>query len=209
MGAVILTGTAQLAQAQATAAPAAQAPAAQAPATPAPGAPPEKKVKDQGEYDLYNQTLKDQANPAALLKDLDTWAQKYPESDYKDDRWYYYIAAYNGATPPQPAKVLEVGAALMARDLKKVYTDPKAGPQQMLTVLYMMSVNVLKLPTPSPDQLAIGEKAARALQEFVPTFFTAANKPAGATDAAWTEGRTTMEKVAKDTLMYIATNPGA
>src|ERR1035441_2392275 len=107
MGAVILTETAQLARAQAAA-----APAAQAPATPAPGAPPEKKVKDQGEYDLYNQTLKDQANPAALLKDLDTWAQKSPESDYKDDRWYYYIAAYNGATPPQPAKVLEVGAAL-------------------------------------------------------------------------------------------------
>jgi hypothetical protein len=202
MGAVILTGTAQLAQAQATAAPAAQAPAAAAP-----GAPPEKKVKDQGEYDIYNQTLKDQATPATLLKDLDTWAQKYPESDYKDDRWYYYIAAYNGTN--QPAKVLEVGSQLMARDLKKVYNDPKAGPQQVLTVLYMMSVNAVKLPTPSPDQLAIGDKAARALQEFVPTFFTAANKPAGATDAAWTEGRTTMEKVAKDTLMYIATKPGA
>jgi hypothetical protein len=97
----------------------------------------------------------------------------------------------------------------MARDLKKVFTDPKAGPQQILTVLYMMSVNLLKLPTPSPDQMASGEKAARALQEFVPNFFTAANKPAGATDAAWTEGRTTMEKVAKDTLIYIATKPGA
>jgi len=197
MGAVILTGTAQLAQAQATAAPAAAAP----------GAPPEKKVKDQGEYDIYNQTIKDQANPAVLLKDLDTWAQKYPETDYKDDRLYYYIAAYNGTN--QPAKVLEVGSSLMARDLKKVYSDPKAGPQQVLTVLYMMSVNVLKLPTPSPDQLAAGDRAAHALQEFVPTFFTAANKPAGATDAAWTEGRTTMEKVAKDTLMYIATKPGA
>ena len=96
----------------------------------------------------------------------------------------------------------------MARDLKKVYTDPKAGPQQMLTVLYLMSVNALKLPTATPDQLAAGEKAAKQLQEFVPTFFTAANKPAGATDAAWNEGRTTMEKVAKDTLMYIATKPG-
>jgi hypothetical protein len=191
MGAVILTGTAQLAQAQA----------------PATAAPPEKKVKDQGEYDIYNQTLKDQANPAALLKDLDTWAQKYPESDYKDDRQYYYIAAYNGTN--QPAKVLEVGSQLMARDLKKVYSDPKAGPQQVLTVLYMVSVNVLKLPTPSAEQMAGGEKAAHALQEFVPNFFTAANKPAGATDAAWTEGRTTMEKVAKDTLMYIATKPGA
>jgi hypothetical protein len=88
MGAVILTGTAQLAQAQA---PPAQAPPAQAPpaqAPPAPGAPPEKKVKDQGEYDIYNQTLKDVANFAALLKDLDTWAQKYPDSDWKDDRQF-------------------------------------------------------------------------------------------------------------------------
>src|SRR5206468_10208662 len=50
----------------------------------------EKKVKDQGEYDIYNQTLKDLANPAALLKDLDTWSQKYPDSDWKDDRLYYY-----------------------------------------------------------------------------------------------------------------------
>jgi hypothetical protein len=191
VGAVVLTGIAQLAQAQA----------------PAAAAPPEKKVKDQGEYDIYTQTTKDQANPAALLKDLDTWAQKYPETDYKDDRQYYYIAAYNGTN--QPGKVLEVGSQLMARDLKKVYSDPKAGPQQVLTVLYMMSVNVVKLPTPSAEQMAIGEKAARALQEFVPNFFTAANKPAGATDAAWTEGRTTMEKVAKDTLMYIATKPGA
>ena len=178
IGAVILTGTAQLAQAQTA---------------------PEKKVKDQGEYDIYNQTLKDQPNPAALLKDLDTWAQKYPDSDWKDDRLYYYVTAYNGTN--QPAKVLEVGSQLMARDLKKVYTDPTAGPQQMLTVLYLMSVNALKLPTASPDQLAAGEKAAKQLQEFVPTFFTAANKPAGATDAAWNEGRTTMEKVAKDTLM--------
>jgi hypothetical protein len=185
MGAVILTGTAQLAQAQAA---------------------PEKKVKDQGEYDIYNQTIKDAANPAALLKDLDTWAQKYPESDWKDDRLYYYITAYNGTN--QPAKVLEVGSQLMARDLKKVYPDPKLA-QYILTVLYMTAVNVQKLPTATPDQLAIGEKAAKQLQEFVPSFFAAANKPAAATDAAWAEGRATMEKVAKDTLMYIATKPGA
>ena len=185
MGAVILTGTAQLAQAQ---------------------TPPEKKVKDQGEYDIYNQTIKDAANPAALLKDLDTWAQKYPDSDWKDDRLYYYITAYNGTN--QAAKVLELGSQLMARDLKKVYPDPKLA-QYILTVLYMTAVNVQKLPNATPDQLAIGEKAAKQLQEFVPTFFAAANKPAAASDAAWAEGRATMEKVAKDTLMYIATKPGA
>jgi hypothetical protein len=195
MGAVVLTGTVQLARAQATPTPA------------APGAPAEKKVKDQGEYDIYNQTIKDQANPAALLKDLDTWAQKYPESDWKDDRLYYYISAYAGTN--QPAKVLEVGSALMARDLKKVYADPKAGPQQTLTVLYQMAVSILKLPTATAEQSAAGEKAARELQEFVPTFFTAANKPAGASDAQWTEARTTMEKVSKDTLLYIVSKPGA
>ena len=89
VGALAVTGTVQLANAQA----------------------PEKKVKDQGEYDLFNQTLKDASNPAQQIKDLDTWTQKYPESDYKDDRLLYYLQAYNGAN--QPAKVLEVGSGLM------------------------------------------------------------------------------------------------
>src|ERR1035437_8452948 len=197
MGAVVLTGTAQLAQAQ--------APPAQAP--PAPGTPPEKKVKDQGEFDISNQTFKDTANPAAQIKDLDTWTQKYPDSDWKHDRLFYYIPAYN--LIPLPAKVLEVGSQLMDRDLKTVFKDPKIGPGQVLSVLYMTAVNVQKLPTATVEQLAIGEKAARQLQEYVPTFFAAANKTAGATDAAWAEGRATMEKVAKDTLLYIATKPGA
>jgi len=42
VGAMAVTGTAQLASAQAAH---------------------EKKVKDQGEYDLFNQTLKDASNP--------------------------------------------------------------------------------------------------------------------------------------------------
>jgi hypothetical protein len=188
VGAMMLAGTAQLAQAQAPAAP-------------------EKKVKDQGEYDIYNQTLKDIANPAALLKDLDTWAQKYPESDYKDDRVYYYITAYAGTK--NPAKVLEVGNQLMARDLKKVYSDPKAGPQQILTVLYQMCAAILSIPSPTADQSAIGEKAARGLAEFVPNFFTAANKPAAATDANWNEAKGQMDKIAKDAILKVLTQAGA
>src|SRR5262249_51219517 len=159
MGAMLLAGTVQFAAAQ------------------------EKKVKDQGEYDIFNQTLKDAANPAQQIKDLDTWTQKYPDSDYKDDRLYYYVGAYNGAK--QPAKVLEIGSQLMARDLKSVFKDPKQGPQQVLTVLYQMSVNILQLPNASPDQLAAGEKAARALGEYANEYFTAANKPAGTSDADW------------------------
>jgi hypothetical protein len=182
LGAVLSTGAAQTPSAQAA---------------------PEKKVKDQGEYDIYNQVLKD-TDPVKQLQDLDTWTQKYPDSEYKnDDRPYLYIQAYNKAK--QPAKVLELGDQLMSTGLKSLFKND----QQILTILFTICVNLAAIPSPAPQQFATGEKAAHALQEFIPTFFTPANKPAGATDAAWNEGRATMEKVARDTLMFIAAKPGA
>ena len=75
LSAVVITATGQLARAQAAA------------------APPEKKVKDQGEFDIYNQALKDASNPTQQIKDIETWTQKYPESDYKDDRLIMLISA--------------------------------------------------------------------------------------------------------------------
>jgi hypothetical protein len=169
------------------------------------GAPaaPEKKVKDQGEFDIYNQVLKD-ADPLRQIQDLDTWTQKYPDSEYKnDDRPYIYIQAYNKAK--QPVKVLELGDQLMSTGLKSLFKVD----QQILTILFTVCVNLAAIPSPTAQQFAIGDKAAHALQDFIPTFFVAANKPAGATDAAWSEGRATMEKVARDTLMFIAAKPGA
>ena len=75
----------------------------------------QKKVKDQGEYDIYNQAIKDAADPAKQIADLDTWNQKYADSEYKDDRVYLYMQAYQKMNPPQPAKVLEYGGQLMLR----------------------------------------------------------------------------------------------
>ena len=185
IGAVAITGTAQFAQAQAA---------------------PEKKVKDQGEYDIFNQTIKDASNPAQQIKDLDTWTQKYPDSDYKDDRLYYYIQAYNLTN--QPSKVLDIGSQLMARDLKQVFKDPKSGPQQVLTVLYLMSVNTLK-PGVTPEQLAAGEKAARALQDYVGEYFTAANKPPSSSDADWAKTKSDVAGLAKAVMVNLAQRPGA
>jgi hypothetical protein len=185
LGAVVVTGTAQFARAQAA---------------------PEKKVKDQGEYDIFNQTIKDASNPAQQIKDLDTWTQKYPDSDYKDDRLYYYIQAYNLTN--QPGKVLDIGMQLMARDLKQVFKDPKSGPQQVLTVLYLMSVNTLK-PGVTPEQLAGGEKAARALGDYVGEYFTAANKPASSSDAEWAKTKGDVAGLSKAVLMNLAQRPGA
>ena len=93
----------------------------------------------------------------------------------------------------------------MSKGLKTVFKND----QQILTVYFTICVNLAAIPAPTAQQFGIGDKAAHALQEFIPTFFTATNKPAGATDAAWNEGRATMEKVARDTMMFIATKPGA
>jgi hypothetical protein len=190
MGAVVVVGTAPIARAQAPAAA-------------------EKKVKDQGEYDIYNQTMIDKANFPALLKDVETWSQKYPDSDYKDDRTYWAIQAYNGTK--QPAKVLETGAPLLERGLKSVYNDPKAGPSQVLSVLYLMSFNILQLPNPTPEQLAIGDKAARQLQTYIEEYFTAANKGASS-DADWASTKNQVANVGKAVLalpMALAMRPGA
>src|ERR1035437_2782913 len=179
MCAVVMAGTAQRARAQAAGGQAAAAPTAQ----------PQKKVKDQGEYDIYNNVLKDAGAQTwpKLLQDLDTWAQKYPESDYKDDRLYYYVQAYSGAN--QPGKELDIAGQLLAKDLKTVFPDAK----QILTVLYLTCVSIQQAPNPTAEQTATGEKAAHALLDFVPAYFVAANKPAATattpapSDADWTK----------------------
>jgi hypothetical protein len=185
-GALLMAATAQDARAQAPAAP----------------AQPEKKPKDRAEYDLYNEVIKDGTNPAKQLQDLDSWTQKYPETDFKDDRAFFYISAYNGTN--QPAKVVDTAAQLLAKDLNAAFK----APQQVIAVLYLTALNVQKTPNPNGDQLATGQKAARQLLDFTPTYFTAANKPAATTDAQWTEARNQLDTVAKGALAYIAMVPG-
>src|SRR4051812_32695973 len=165
-----------------------------------------KQVKDQGEFELYNQAIKDATNPTKELQDLDAWAQKYPDSDFKDDRAYMYMQAYSTIQPPQPLKVIEYGQQLMAKDLNTVFPDA-AGGRNILTVLFQVAWNVAALPTPTPEQLALGEKAARQLLDFAPKYFVAANKPAATSDAEWTAARTDIEKRANIALAAITLAP--
>jgi hypothetical protein len=166
-----------------------------------------KKVKDQGEYEIYNEAIKDANNPQKEIQDLDTWTQKYPDSDYKDDRLYMYMVAYSKMNPPQPAKVLEYGKQLMDKGLDTVFPDKNSGINK-LNVLYQVAWNVAATPTATPDQLALGEKAAKELLEFAPKYFTPENKPASTTPEQWAAARADIEKRAKTALGAIAMIPG-
>jgi len=172
------------------------------PAPPAKPAAHQKAVKDQTEYDLYNNALKDvqTQNFTKAIADLDTWKQKYPDSDFKDDREVYYIQAYAGAN--QPGKAIDVAGQLMSRDLTKVFDDPKAGPQMVVKVLFTTVVAAQQIPNPTPEELATAEKAAHMLMDYN-------TKPEGASDADWAKAREQMQTAAKGALMYLALKPGA
>jgi hypothetical protein len=192
LGAFALTGVAPYLNAQTQAA----APAAKT-----------KKVKDQGEYDIYNEAIKDANNPQKEIQDLDTWTQKYPDSDYKDDRLYMYMLAYGKMNPPQPAKVVDYGKQLIDKGLDTVFAE-KGGGISKLNVLYQVAWNVAAMPNATPDQIALGEKAAKDLLDFAPKYFVDENKPAATTPAQWTAARADIEKRAKTALGAIALIPG-
>lgn len=165
------------------------------------GAAKQKQPKDQGEFDIYNEVIKDVStnNFTKALTDLDTWKQKYPASDYTDDREVLYVQAYNGAK--QPAKALDTAAPLVARDLDAAFTDPVSGPQQVVKVLFTASLAVQQVPNPTPEELATGAKAAQWLLDYN-------RKPSNVGDDDWAKARAQLQTVAKAALTAVALKPG-
>jgi tetratricopeptide (TPR) repeat protein len=159
-------------------------------------APPAKAVKDQAEFDLFDNAKKDllTSNGAKAITDLDAWKQHNPDSDFKDDREVMYVQAYQMAK--QWDKVLEKAKELMAKDLNAIYSDPKQGPQYVLNILFGAVLAASSLPTPTPDQLAVGVDAAHRILDNK-------RKPEGIDDAAW-NGALQQLNAASNALIYRA-----
>lgn len=159
-----------------------------------------KAVKDRAEYDLYSAVAVDViSNPAKALTELNTWKQKYPDSNFKDERSVYYILAYAAAR--QPAKAVDEAAGLLGEDLNAAFDDPKSGPKTIVNVLYTTAAMVQQIPDPTPEELATGEKAAQMLMDFN-------RKPEGVGDADWARARGDFRKAARAVSLYLALKPG-
>jgi tetratricopeptide (TPR) repeat protein len=202
LGAVLMVGTTRPASAQ--------APAAQQAAQPGQPAaqPAEKKPKDTAEYDIANAVFVD-INPASpnwqkAITDLNTWVQKYPESDWKNERLLYYLQAYASMTPPQTDKAMDYSAQLLALDLNTAIKDQS----DVFKVLYLTALTTVRMQTATPQELATGEKGAKQLLAFLPAYFTTANKPATASDAQWAGLRKQVEDVGHAAIHTVAVYPG-
>jgi hypothetical protein len=164
-------------------------------------APQEKKVKDQAEFDIYDAASKDILgnNGAKAIDDLNTWKQKYPDSDFKNDRESMYVQAYQ--LNKQFDKVLDKAKELMGQNLDSLFPDPKSGPQLVVKILYAAVMAIQQLPNPSADQLATGSKAAHQILDYT-------RKPEGVSDGDWTTARNALNTAANDALYQIALAPG-
>ena len=91
---------------------------------------PQKAVKDQAEYDLFDAVKKDllQGNGAKAITDLDAWKQHNPDSAYKDDREVMYLKAYELSKDYD--KELAKAKELMSHDLDAMFSDPAQGPSK-------------------------------------------------------------------------------
>src|SRR5580704_15552711 len=122
---------------------------------------PAKKVKDQQEYDLYKSSTTT-TDAAKRLPFLDQWKDKYPDSDFKEERLVIYQTTYQALG--QTAKAVETAKEILAMDPKEV------------NALYFLTMYGQIQPATS-DSLASGEKAAQSL--------LVAEKPAAVKDEDW------------------------
>jgi hypothetical protein len=155
-----------------------------------------RNYKDRAEYDLYDSASKNFAagNFTKALADLDQWTEKYPASEFRNNRQSLYVQAYYGAR--QLAKAVEAGGELILDDPAKSFDTPA----ERLRILYTVCVAIQYLPDPNDAQTRIGADASRQLQAFE-------KAPPGMSDADWTKARLDLLKAAQGASLHLALVP--
>jgi hypothetical protein len=126
--------------------------------------------------------------------DLDLWTQRFRDTDFADERAYYYMLAFNGMN--QPVKVMDSGAPLVGKPASAAFEDPI----QALSVVYLAAVNYQKLGRPAREQSLTARAAAQQLLAMLPVCFTPDHKPQVMSAADWAKSRNDLEALARETL---------
>ena len=166
----------------------------------------EKKLKD-GERELYDAATQavGAQNWAKAVPALEAWKQKFPESEFKDDRDFYILQGY--LVTQQFPKAIAFGNDFMDNSAPAL---AKSNPGYVVGAYFIVTNAAAQLiqKDATDEQVRIGDKAAHKLLEFSPTYFVAANQPAGETPQSFANRRTQMEAAAKGYLLIEAVTPG-
>jgi hypothetical protein len=159
----------------------------------------EKQLRP-GESEMYNEVLRDLGgtNPAKAVADLEAWRQKFPESDYGDERSALYVQAY--ALSNQPAKALNAAEPLLAKDPGAAFTGAEGQPV-IIRLLYNAVWAISQATDPTPSEISTGTRAAQQLMAYDRAL-------PGVTAEKWNEARADMRDKAAAALLHIAILPG-
>ena len=141
------------------------------------GQQPQKNYKDRAEYDLYSKIVQTQ-DPKARLDLLNQWQDKYPQSDFADDRMKYFINTLAQLAPTDPASRQQL--IQKCQDMLK--KDPKYFLANYYIALWGPAVGGT---SPAADLLGQVDAAAHAVLDGVDDTFNASKKPATVSDTQW------------------------
>ncbi len=145
--------------------------------------------KDRAEYDLV-QAIEAEKDPNKKIELLNQWKEKYPNTDFKITRLEKYVTTYVAAR--NGAKALETAQEILNEDPKNT------------TAVYYINLLVVADPSPTPEKLALGEKAARGLLGSLDEVFAPEKKPGATPEAAWKQARLDLEALGHRTLGWVA-----
>lgn len=156
-----------------------------------PAAKKEKKVKDQGEYDIFTAAGKE-TDPNKQLQILQQWKEKYPDSDFKQERADTVAMAYDKLKKyPDEIKAIQDALAINPKDLTA------------LQLLAKIAGGVLAIPNPTADQLSVGDQASSLLLSNLDNFFDASVKPDKVSAADWGKAKSDTELLAHTVQGYV------
>jgi hypothetical protein len=166
----------------------------------------EKKLKD-GERELYEPATQaiGAQNWAKALPALEAWKQKFPESEFKDDRDFYILQGY--LVTQQLDKAVTFGSEFIDRDLPSLFKGSLGNVVGAYFIVTSASAQLLQKDA-TPEQIAIGDKAAHKLLNYAPTYFVPANMPAGQTAQTFAQTQQQMLAMANGYLLQEAVTPG-
>jgi tetratricopeptide (TPR) repeat protein len=141
------------------------------------------KVKDQGEYDIYNAVSKE-TDPNKQLQLLQKWKEQYPDSEFKENR--AAMVAQDYAALGKPAEAIKAAQDVLA-------SNPKN-----LTALVTIVNNAIRVNPPTPDSLSAGEAAANTLLTNLDSM-----KPPNVKDTDWNNAKAQIEQIAQTTLGWV------
>ena len=159
-------------------------------AIPSPQDQPEKRPKDQKEYELINAVFKE-TDAAKKLQMLTEWEKSYPETAFNVERIVSFMKAHQQAANAK--ETIEWAKKVLA--VKAGDIEANLAITSMTTALYPGASDSEK-----PQILKDGETAASALFSL--------KKPAGVDDAKWAEAMKQIEQTAHQALGWIAMQRG-